>query len=259
MKFVDLHSHILPKLDDGAKNEQIAADMAAEYVKNGVTDVVCTPHYYRTREKNADDFREKRAKSLELLKNELKSRNITPPNFLLGAEVHFDCDLTEIEGIEKLAFTGTDYILIEMPDSPWQDWMFDYIYDLIAVKRLTPIIAHLERYEQPFSMVEKLAKMEVYCQVNASSVLGGPFKAQAHKLLKNRLVQLISTDTHNMTTRPPKIKEAFDVISQKYSSDYADRIMENGYRVIKNLELEKTDIEYYVPAKKKGFLRRLFK
>lgn len=259
MKFVDLHSHILPGIDDGAKNAEIAALMANACLQQGIDTIVCTPHYYHSRKNSVASFIEKREESLELLKNELTKRNKPSPEFFLGAEVLFDCELTEIQDIEKLAFSGTNYILIEMPYTPWQTWMFEYIYDLIALKNLTPVIAHIERYEQSPEMIEQLAGMEVCFQINADSVLGGPCKSRAHKLLDEGLVQIIATDTHNMNSRPPKMSEAFKAIEQKYSEKYSAHLIENSRRIIQNLEIEKAELEYYAHKTKKRFFGRFFR
>lgn len=116
MKYADLHSHILPYMDDGARDLETAVQLVSACVAQGIDTIVCTPHFSPATDRSVLEFIKKRDASLELLLNELKKRDITAPKMLLGAEILFDCDLSEVENLEKLAFTGTDYILLEMPD-----------------------------------------------------------------------------------------------------------------------------------------------
>ena len=128
--YVDIHSHILPFLDDGARDLQMAVELVKECISQGITTVICTPHYLYSEKNDVDSFIKKRNESYQLLKAELEKQNITGVDFRLGAEVNFNCDLSEIQGIERLAVEGTSYILVEMPFSIWQDGMFDYLYKL---------------------------------------------------------------------------------------------------------------------------------
>lgn len=259
MKYADLHSHILPYMDDGAKDLDTAVQLVSACLQQDIDTIVCTPHFSPSEDKNVLEFIKKRDESFRLLKNELEKRNIDAPKMLLGAEILFDCDLTEVADIEKLAFTGTDYILLEMPDVSWQDWMFDYIYNLIAQKKLTPIIAHVERCRQSKEAMNKLKRLEVYFQVNASSIVHKRNKNELAKLFKNKDVHFISTDTHSLKSRPPEMKEAMKIIENKYSYEYAHTIRENSYKVIRNEVCDKRDEYYTYGEKRNGFLSRFLK
>ena len=245
MEYVDLHSHILPYTDDGAKDLDTAVSMVEACISQGIKTIVCTPHYYHISEKNVLNFVERRNRNLELLKNELKKRNIEVPDFRLGAEVSFECDLTEIENIEKLAIEGTNYILIEMPDILWQSWVLDYLFNLYAQKNLIPIIAHVERYNQPKDVMEKLRRLEVYFQVNASALMRRSDCKKILKMLKNNEIHFIASDTHNMSMRKPFLTQAFEIISKKLSPATANELNKNAYKVVNNMDLDKKNIEYY--------------
>ena len=261
MKYADIHSHILPYIDDGAKDLDTAVQLVSVCLEQDIDTIVCTPHFSPLADKNVLEFIKKRDESLALLKNELEKRNIPSPNFLLGAEVLLDCDLAEVENIEKLAITGTDYILLEMPDVTWQSWMFDYIYNLLALKNLIPVIAHVERYSQTKEAMDKLKRLEVYFQVNASSVIHNrKMNDEVSRLLKSGDVHFISTDTHSLKTRPPEMKKAMEIIEMKYTPQYAQTLRLNSYKVIKNEICHKKEAEYYTfEPKKRGFLSRFFK
>lgn len=261
MKYADLHSHILPYLDDGAKDIDSAVELVVACLEQDIDTIVCTPHFSPATDKSVLEFIKKRDESFRLLQSELKKRNIDAPNMLLGAEVLFDCDLSEVENLEMLAFTNTGYILLEMPDVTWQNWMFDYIYNLIAQKNLIPIIAHIERYTQTKEAMDKLKRLEVFFQVNASSVVHKRHHDVVSGLLKNKDVHFISTDTHSIKSRPPELKVAMEIIKSKYSSEYAETLCENSYKVIKNEICDKRELEYYTYdiKKKRGFFGRFFK
>lgn len=259
MGYIDFHSHILPEIDDGASNLEISLGMAREYLKQGVDTVFCTPHYYHGSKNSVEDFLKRRKESYDALKRELE-RNSININLKLGAEVNFNCDLSELSGIERLAYEDSDYILIEMPFCAWQDGMFDYIYKLSAKKKLTPVIAHIERYAQDEKTFKKLEGLDVLFQVNASSFLhGGREKRNAVKLLKTNKIHVIGTDAHNLTVRPPEMKAGFSYIKRKMSEEYTDYLKENGRRIMNNEEVEKSDAFYGYGYFYPSFLRRFFK
>ena len=126
--YVDIHSHVLPFLDDGAEDLKTAVEIVKECINQGITTIVCTPHYLHNKEESVDGFITRRDESYRLLKSELEKQKINNIDFRLAAEVNFNCDLSAVDNIEKLAIEGTDYILIEMPGATWQDGMFDYLY-----------------------------------------------------------------------------------------------------------------------------------
>ncbi len=256
--YVDIHSHILPFLDDGAKDLKTAVVLVKECINQGIKTIICTPHYLYSENNDVESFIKKRDESFALLKAELEKQNITDIDFRLGAEVSFNCDLSEIKDIEKLSIEGTDYILIEMPFSTWQDGMFDYLYTLIARKNLVPIIAHVERYYQNEREFKKLEKLDVYFQVNAAAFFDRADRKNANKLMKNKKIHLLGTDTHSISARPPKMEEGYTYIRKKYDSSYAEYIRNNGHLVIMNMEIEKneTDYGYHKPGFFKIFFRK---
>ena len=251
--YVDIHSHVLPFLDDGAEDVKTAVEIVKECINQGITTIVCTPHYLHNKEESVDDFIKRRNESYRLLKSELEKQKITDIDFRLAAEVNFNCDLSEVENIEKLAIEGTDYILIEMPGAAWQDGMFDYLYTLIAKKNLIPIIAHVERYYQNEREFQKLEKLQVYFQVNAPAFLDKADKKNADKLLKNKKIHLIGTDTHNLKNRFVKMKDGFSYIEKKTSREYLKYLTENGFKVINNEEIEEISSDYGYYGKRSFF------
>lgn len=259
MGYIDFHSHVLPGIDDGAKDVKMSVEMIKECLSQGISTIVCTPHYYYSQKNSVEEFLRKREESCNALKSELLKNNIQV-ELKMGAEVNFNCDLSTLENVVKLAIENTNYILIEMPYGTWQDGMFDYLYTLIAQKNLIPIIAHAERYYQNDKVFKKLENLDVYFQINASSFIShGSDKRNAMKLLKANKVHILGTDAHNIDTRPPELKKAFIYIKKKANISYVDYLIENSIRILNNEEIEKPENHYSYGYSQVPFFKRLFK
>ncbi|MEG0229118.1 MAG: CpsB/CapC family capsule biosynthesis tyrosine phosphatase, partial [Oscillospiraceae bacterium] len=137
----DYHCHILPEMDDGAKDVETSEKMLEMLFEQGVDAVVLTPHYYMSKE-SAESFLKRREKSFL----ELKKSNFNRIKYVLGAEVYLEKHISKIEYMEKLCFGSSKYILIEMPYSPIKDWMLKELDDIYYNLQLIPIFAHLDRY-----------------------------------------------------------------------------------------------------------------
>ena len=142
---IDIHTHILPHIDDGAKDTATALAMLHKEWEQGVEEVVLTSHFYG-RHRSPEQFLEKRNAAFERLRLQL-------PEGLkvrLGAEVHFTGrNMPENEELCRLAIEGTNYILIEFPfTTAWTGELLDRLNDFILDTGYTPIIAHAERYSE---------------------------------------------------------------------------------------------------------------
>ena len=142
---IDVHSHILPELDDGAQSLELALNMLKESTLQGVTDVVSTSHCYPKTEADIINFLNKRKSSYDVLCSGMESIDTSLPHIHQGCEVNMLTDISDFENISTLCIENTNYILIEMPYSPWSDWMIDSVYKLI-LRGLKPIMAHIDRY-----------------------------------------------------------------------------------------------------------------
>ena len=122
-----------------------------------------------------------------------------------------------------------------MPESPWSDRMYQEISDLHKNHGLTPIIAHVERYFSPFrtyGIPEKLAEMPVMVQSNANFFLRSGTRRMALNMLSKHKIHLIGSDCHNLTSRPPNLAEAVQVIEQKIGPSALRWIESNQDRVL---------------------------
>ncbi len=218
---IDIHAHVLPHLDDGARNTATAVEMLRMAMAQGVTTVVCTPHYYGKRH-SPRQFLEKRQEAFERIKPMLPQEI----ELRLGAEVHFTgVNMPSVEELCLLAIEGTKYVLIELPfTTVWERSLFDKLREFIEESGYTPIIAHVERYREVWKrpvLITELVEMGCLIQVNTTAFLEKRERKLAYALLKHGLVHCIGTDMHDALYRSPKMKEAqAEVEKRGYSAEW---------------------------------------
>lgn len=219
----DLHTHILPDIDDGAPDMETALSMLDIEEKQGVNTVALTPHFYRSRE-HISDFLARRNSSWDKLKSNLKNKK--HPQLILAAEVAYVPGIADWPELEQLCYTGTKLLLVEPPMTPWNDEMFYQLYAIEGRRGITPMIAHFERYIKIQSKVriEQFLEMGFPIQISAASLLRFCGRNQAMKLITEYSAVLVS-DCHNMNTRPPNLDEAAHVLKKKLGSK-ADDILQ---------------------------------
>lgn len=231
--FTDFHSHILPGIDDGSSSVEESLRLLEIEAEQGIKRVVATPHFYANHD-SPERFLERRANAKALLEKALENR-IDMPKIEIGAEVHFFRGISDSEFLPELTITNKRFILIEMPDSDWSESMYSELESIYYQRGITPIIAHMDRYISPFrtrKIPEKFSKMPVLVQANASFFLeGGLTSKLALKLLKEDKIQLLGSDCHNLTKRPPKLGLAAEVIRKKLGEEYLERIENYGETV----------------------------
>ena|SRR5690554_2052699 len=205
---IDIHTHILPGVDDGVQTYDVALDALKYQLNSGVNHVVLTPHVNNVVQK---------VSSKEFLArfNAFKAQvatDLPKMHLYLGHEVRYH-EHKPVD-YENFIFQGfkQKYILIEFsPTSP--DPVLDIIYNLTA-KGFIPIIAHIERYSylEPLD-VHQLKSYGAIIQVNSGAVLGidrKPYCKLAKKYLKLGLVDIIASDCHNMENRKPNLMESLE-------------------------------------------------
>lgn len=200
---IDIHTHILPHFDDGAKSSEMSAAMLKAEAGQGVDTVVLTSHYYG-KKRSPSEFIEKRQELFERIKPRIPSGM----RVILGAEVHFSgVNLAEYEELARLCIEGTKYILIEFPfTSVWTKNLLDTLYEFMRDTGCIPIIAHAERYPEVLkrpALITELVHMGCLIQVNATSFLSKQDRKIALALLKHGYMHCIGSDAHDMTQRAP--------------------------------------------------------
>ncbi len=232
----DLHTHILPYIDDGAKNDEMALEMVQSAYAQGVKTLVFTPHYYG--KSSVEGFLEQRQIAFERIKDGLPAGM----DVRLGAEVHFNrANLFRFEEISALKIEGTKYILIELPFmDEWSSGILEKLYSFIYETDCIPILAHIERYlevrKNP-KILTKLVEMGCLIQVNTSSFLEKADKSFAFCLLKKELVHCLGSDTHDTTRRTCDYALAKEEIEREGYASQFEKIQENMQRILADGEV----------------------
>lgn len=197
----DFHTHILPKMDDGADSSSEAATMLMELAQQHVDTVVLTPHYYSHREPLSAFLKRRQASYERLLQ-------VQPADISLkmGAEVYLSEYLFNIEDISPLCIQDTRTLLLELPYGQAIDHtVFDNVDRVITEYAVRPVIAHAERYPDLLRNAKRLEQF-ICCgctiQVNLSSCVGFGSR-RVLSLFKKGYVGAVGTDAHNTSTRPP--------------------------------------------------------
>lgn len=208
MTITDIHSHILPYIDDGAEDIEESFAMAEIAVSEGIGNIVCTPHALRDYDEIIEEAEEARTK----LQETLDLRNI-PLKLRGGFEVYITERFLDFKHPEKLTLNNSKYILLESGFERLPSCMEEVLH-LLRISNLTPVMAHPERYlylKKNFDVCETLKKSGMLFQLNAGSLTGMYGKTaqkQAQKLLKKGYIDFIGTDAHSASRRPPHIQEA---------------------------------------------------
>ena len=253
---VDMHTHILPRLDDGAKDSSTSMAMLRLSKAQGVDTVVLTPHFYGKRHNPAEFLLRRNASYQRLLARMQETQ--TEIDVRLGAEVHFTgINLPDFDELCSLAIEGTKYILFELPfTTKWASVILEKLYEFMGETEYTPIIAHVERYAEirknP-SIVARLIDMGCLIQVNAQAFLDKRDKGFAFALLKKDSVHCIGSDAHDETGRAPNLLGAKESIEKAGFSDKWQTIQKTMQNI---LQSEKIQTETVLPVKKFfGFYR----
>ena len=207
---VELHCHILPGIDDGAKDLDMSMTLIRKEVQDGAAGIVFTPHFHYERT-TVEKFVERRKAAFRQVTAALKAEKL-PVAAKLGAEVFYSTALPSLD-LSKLAFAGSNYILIEFPTTTQPPGIDDTLY-AIRMRGFTPILAHVERYpfvtEDP-TLLYHWVSDGCLAQINATGLIHEGHTAKwLHKLIDWNLVHLLSSDCHHPVKRPPNLAEGFE-------------------------------------------------
>lgn len=227
MNYSDMHTHILPGIDDGSENVEMSISMLKSLKEQGVKNIALTPHFYTNQESMAD-FLAKRQESYNLL----KSKADTDINFSLGCEVYITKYILNNDDISSLCMGNTNYMLTEFPYScSFDEKTYDMIEKFLYDYKVKPIMAHIERYPalmNDISIIEELVNMGCLMQINLSSMDSFMTSRFLLKLIKKDLVHLVGTDCHRTNFRPPVYDKGMNVILKKLGIDYVKKIADNS-------------------------------
>jgi protein-tyrosine phosphatase len=230
---VDIHCHILPEVDDGAKSWDLALEMCRMASHDGIRHIVATPHA-----NSVYAYDRARADSV-LQKLRVHARDL-PLEFSLGCDFHFCYDNVEAALGNKSRFTisGTGYLLIEFSDFSIPPTASQTIYNL-GLAGMTCIITHPERNQILLNrpeMVLKFAEQGCVIQVTAAALTGRWGKKSqnvAQWLMERDAVHVLATDAHDVTNRPPILSKACEIAARWANQDIARVLVnENPHAIV---------------------------
>ena len=201
----DIHTHILPGVDDGAKNGEEALAMLRLQRESGVERMYLTPHFY-PRHQKFEEFLEKRAAARETLRALTVGKDI--PEMRLGAEVHYSPDILEMD-LRQLTLGDSDFLLLEMPHMIYPAYG-EQVVSRILEDGITPILAHVERFpyfRKDPALLKRLIDLGALGQVSADALNLKMDKGFARACLSCGLAQLVGSDAHNTDSRRPCMEE----------------------------------------------------
>ena len=213
---VDFHSHVLPGIDDGSRSVEESVAMLRAEAEQGVSHVIATPHFY-PRHDTPDHFLRKRREAEIRLREEM-GKHSDLPALSVGAEVYYYPGIGNSEVMSELTINNKKCILIEMPMPPWTEVMYRDLEDLYTKQGLIPIVAHVDRYMgrfRTFGIPKRLAELPVLVQANAEAFLKKSSSAVAFRMLKQNNIHLLGSDCHNMDSRKPNLRAAFELIERR--------------------------------------------
>ena len=194
--------------------------MLSSSFKKGVRACAATPHCRIHGDDDISTFLEARKNSYETLSAALAESAEPLPEIFLGSEVFVDNDISRYAGIEQLCIGDTMHILLEFPIFLGERETSECIHAL-AVKGITPIIAHVNRYPFDSHLIEDISDFNVIYQVDCDLFLSMKGRKYIKNLIKKGYVPIAASDMHNMSTRSSKLDLAYAMAKKKFP-EYAD-------------------------------------
>ena len=228
---IDIHHHLLFGLDDGSKDIETSVAMADMAASDGITHIVCTPHANHLFRFSPEINQEK----LEQLRERLDGK----VTLGLGCDFHLSFENIDdaLKNPTKYTINQKRYLLVEFADLAIPEQMTQVFYQL-QVAGIQPIITHPERnltIQKSPQRLDEWLHGGCLVQVTAASLTGRFGRiamSLAHKLIAENKVHFLATDAHNLQSRPPLMKEAFEIVKKQYGVETAERLCVSNPRAV---------------------------
>ncbi len=225
--YLDIHTHILPGIDDGAKDWNMTMEMLQMAYQQGIRHIVATPHSYPEKKKQDAEFIKELVKDINI-----RAKQKMPDlDILLGNEIFYRQGIEkEIEKGEVFTLADSRYLLVEF--LPGEDFrkICQGIYELTSAGYV-PVIAHMERVKSLFydeKNIWELIENGCLMQVNCGSLTGHVFDRktiQLHRYIKRGIVHFIASDCHNLDTRCPVMQNCVKKLEKRIPETLLNRIL----------------------------------
>lgn len=227
MGYIDIHSHILPKMDDGSRSMEQSLEMLRIACKQGITVMIATPHNMPG--KGCPSIKQIYEK-VEWLQTMAEQEEI-PMKLIAGTEYYYREEVLDmLEADEIMTLGDSSCVLVEFEPTVDRIYFRNALRDIMTTGH-RPVIAHVERYiniTQDILLLTDLKKMGALIQVNAASITGdyGRYTKKAVKqLLKEQMVDFVATDAHSDGRRAPFLEKCAATLYKKYDRNYADALL----------------------------------
>ena len=224
---IDLHTHILPGIDDGARDLETSLEMARIAVQDGTTVMACTPHIYPGLYMND-------SAGIHAARDRLQAALDTyriPLRLVVGADAHLVPEL--LEGLKSgrvPTLAGSRYFLLEPSHHVAPPQFEDSVFQIMAAG-FTPVITHPERLvwiEDHYATFVTLAQRGAWLQLTAGAIVGKFGKRARYwseRLLDDGVVHIVASDAHTVTVRSPRMSDAIPLLQRSVGAEECDRLL----------------------------------
>lgn len=230
IQIIDIHTHILPEVDDGADSMDEAVELLELAKRNGTKAIVLTPHFPNDKLENGVDnwvYNEK----FNAFANNPKVKEIGIKLYTGAENFCTRSTINKIQQKQLITINNTQNILIEFMQNEHYSFMSECVESLFGAGYI-PIIAHVDRYfylQRNAQMVMELKDRGCIIQMNSNSlVCGGLRQRFADWIFSNELADIVASDAHNMFSRTSNLSLAYEELSHRYSFTYAEKLLENN-------------------------------
>lgn len=233
--YFDIHSHILPGIDDGAKDMKESVQLLKMMKKSGISTVLATSHFYPI-QVNLEGYLEATNKAYQELKEEVENKKL--PQIYLGCEMLYYKGIGNSDVLKELCLNKSKFLLLELTDFDINDNLFEDILNLKKNADIVPIIAHIERYcyAHNFKKFLKFVKENnIPVQINTDSVMLRNCNRVLKTIFKNDIFCVLATDTHSVDRRPPLMKEAYVYVRDNFGAQYRERLVKNAKKLYQEI------------------------
>ena len=238
---IDIHSHVLFDMDDGAEDMETSIELCRDSYMNGCDSLVLTPHFFEY--SHLEDFIEERDMRITLLREALEKENI-PLELLPGAEVFLSDRVFGADNLDELTINGTKYLLCEMPLTPFDTHNVIRWFDELIDRSYVPVLAHPERYyefHQNYDLIDELIERNIIFQVNIDSLIGeNGFLAQEMSvdMISRDIAKIIASDAHDLEYRHTRLIEKLNQLPNIITEELVEKcFIENPKKIINNQDI----------------------
>ena len=222
---VDIHCHVLPGVDDGAPNTQVALEMLRGAADEGIGAAVVTPHIKPSDGRELVELHQRRLGELR----EAVDRAGIAMELHQGAELGFRFGLDQVAQWPSVGLAGGPYVLVDLPSGPLSPWLEQAFFELRA-GGYRPILAHPERHRElarSKTQMQRLRHQDLLFQVDAGSftgLFGRRAQAAAEMMLQEGWVAFAGSDGHDLSKRPLSLLDARQRVEELCGADEATRL-----------------------------------